>query len=167
MKHGKVNKSVLHGWIETFHIFRHFDLTRCVGNYIPYIPHFSKYGTRALIGENWQWLWRHGYDFARDRERPRTSENQATPCKVIEHSLGSWIPRIGFRIPCQEFDLDSGFQSLAGFRIPWAEFRFPKPLSGIYKQKFLGFRIAKQYFLDSGVRLTLNEAICLFPFRNF
>ena len=69
----------------------------------------------------------------RDCERPRTSENQATPCKVIEDSLGSWIPGVGFRIPCQ-WNLDSRFQSLAGFRIPWAEFRIPKRLSGIYKQ---------------------------------
>ena len=36
----------------THRAHRHFDLTRCVGNYIPYIPHFSKYGIRALIGEN-------------------------------------------------------------------------------------------------------------------
>ena len=93
----------------------------------------------------------------RDRERPRMSESQATPCKLIEDSLGSWIPGIGFRIPCQ-WNLDSRFHSLAGFRIPWAEFRVPKPWSWIYKQKIRGLGIAKQYFLDSGIRLTLNEA---------
>ena len=31
----------------------------------------------------------------------------------------------GFRIPCQ-WNLDSRFQSLAGFRIPWVEFWIPK-----------------------------------------
>ena len=40
-----------------------------------------------------------------------------TPCKgIIQHSLGFWIPRRGFRIP------DTGFQYLSvelGFRIPF------------------------------------------------
>ena len=54
-------------------------------------------------------------------------------CKVIQHSRGCWnsrcgfwIPGIGFRIPCQ-WALDSRYQSLAGFQIPWTELRTPKP----------------------------------------
>ena len=55
------------------------------------------------------------------------------PCKGIQDSLGSWIPRHRFLIPGPRFrilcqwNLDSGFQSLVGFRIPWAVFRIPKP----------------------------------------
>ena len=37
---------------------------------------------------------------------------------------------------------DSGFQSLAGSQIPWAEFRIPKP-----RQKFPGLRIPQVKFL--------------------
>ena len=55
-----------------------------------------------------------------------------TPYKEIQDSLGFWIPRCGFRIPevldssfCQ-WNLNSGFQSLVGFRTPWAVFRIPK-----------------------------------------
>ena len=51
--------------------------------------------------------------------------------KRIQDSLECWIPRCGFRIPgtglripCQ-WNLDSGFQSLVGFRIPWAVFWIP------------------------------------------
>ena len=39
------------------------------------------------------------------------------PCKVIQDSIGLWIPGTGFRITCQ-WNLDSGLQLLAGFRIP-------------------------------------------------
>ena len=79
-----------------------------------------------------EYIRREREESERNCERPRTSENQATLCKVIQDSLGSWIPGIGFRIPCQCY-LDSGFQSLAGFRIPWSEFRILKPWSGIYE----------------------------------
>jgi len=55
------------------------------------------------------------------------------PCEEIQNSLGFWIPRrgflilgTGFRILCQ-WNLDSGFQALVGFRIPWTAFRIPKP----------------------------------------
>ena len=55
------------------------------------------------------------------------------PWTVIQDSLGFQILRCGFcipgtglRIPCQ-WNLDSSFQSLAGFRIPLAELRIPKP----------------------------------------
>ena len=46
-------------------------------------------------------------------------------CKGIQNSLGFRIPRHGFRIPGTGFrilcerNLDSGFQSLEGLRIPW------------------------------------------------
>ena len=60
--------------------------------------------------------------------------------KGIEDSLGIWIPRRGFRSPstgwfqifCQ-WNVDFRFQSLVGFRIPWAVFRIPQA-------KFPGFR---------------------------
>ena len=38
------------------------------------------------------------------------------PRKGIQDSLGFWIPGTEFRFLCQ-WDLDSGFQSLEGFRI--------------------------------------------------
>ena len=50
-------------------------------------------------------------------------------CKGIQDCFAFWIPRGGFRISgtglrilCQ-WTLDSGFQSLVGFRISWAAFR--------------------------------------------
>ena len=56
-----------------------------------------------------------------------------SPWTVIQDSLGFQILRRGFcipgtglRIPYQ-WNLDSGFQPLAGFRIPLAELRIPKP----------------------------------------
>ena len=57
------------------------------------------------------------------------------PCKGIQDSLGFWIPRRGFWIPDSNYripdlfqlNLDSGFQSLVGFRTPWAVFRVPRP----------------------------------------
>ena len=55
------------------------------------------------------------------------------PCKGIQVSLGFWIPRHRFQIPGPRFrilcqwNLDSGFQSLVGFRIHWAVFRILKP----------------------------------------
>ena len=50
------------------------------------------------------------------------------PKPSISHSTRqiSRIPSTGFRIYC-EWNLDSGFQSLVGFRIPWAVHRIPKP----------------------------------------
>ena len=45
--------------------------------------------------------------------------------KGYQDSLGFWIPDTGFRI-VRQWNLDSGFQSLAGFRIPWVEFWIPK-----------------------------------------
>ena len=36
-----------------------------------------------------------------------------TPCKVIQDSLGFWIARCGFGIPCR-WNLDSGFQMNKG-----------------------------------------------------
>ena len=62
--------------------------------------------------------------------------------QVLDSSLGQW-------------NLDSGFQSLVGFRIPWAVFRIPKhrirdsfscipdskaQKSGFHRQKFRTFR---------------------------
>ena len=53
--------------------------------------------------------------------------------KGVEDSHGFWIPRRGFRIPSTGFrifcqcSVDSRFQSLMGFRIPWSVFRIQKP----------------------------------------
>ena len=52
------------------------------------------------------------------------------------HAMDS-SPETVFRILCQ-WNLDYGFQSLVGFRIPWAKFRIPtsrildSPVSGIW-----------------------------------
>jgi len=76
-------------------------------------------------------------------------------CKGIQDTFGFWIPRRGFQIPGTRFwilsqwDLDSGFQSLKGFRIPWVVFRIPKS------------RIpdpTNKNFLDSGISISLHEA---------
>ena len=66
----------------------------------------------------------------------RTSPGYApslAPCKGIRDSLVFSIPRHEFQIPgtgfhilCQ-WNLDSGFQWLVGFRIPWAVFWIQKP----------------------------------------
>ena len=45
--------------------------------------------------------------------------------KGIQDSLEFWIPGSGFRILSQ-WNLDSGFQSLEGFQIPWDVFQIPK-----------------------------------------
>ena len=77
-------------------------------------------------------------------------------CKGIQDTFGFWIPRRGFQIPGTRFwilshwDLDSGFQSLKGFRIPWVVFRIPKcriPDS------------SGKNFPDSGISIFLHEAI--------
>ena len=63
-------------------------------------------------------------------------------CKVIQDSLGFWIPRHGFRIPATGFrvlcqwNLDSRYQSLVGFQIPGAVFWIPKPRILDYTSKF-------------------------------
>ena len=75
--------------------------------------------------------------------------------KIIQNSLGFWIPRCGFWILGRGFrilfqwNLDSGFQSFAGFRIPWAEFR-------ILKLKFPDSNCKN--FPDSEIWVTLHRA---------
>ena len=59
------------------------------------------------------------------------------------------IPRRGFRVSGTVFqsflwNLDSGFQSLVGFRIPWAVFQIPKPrIPDFTNEKFTTFRISQ------------------------
>ena len=67
-------------------------------------------------------------------EKPREPVTfWVAPYKGIQDSLGSWIPRRGFRIPGTGFrtfetwNVDSGIQWVVGFRIPWVVFRTPKP----------------------------------------
>ena len=50
---------------------------------------------------------------------------------LIQNCLGFWI---WMWIPYQ-LNLDSRFQSLAGFRIPWAQFWIPKPRTSDSKRK--------------------------------
>ena len=77
-------------------------------------------------------------------------------CKGIQNTFGFWIPRRGFQIPGSRFwilsqwDLDSGFQSLKGFRIPWVVFRIPKSRIPDSSGK---------NFPDSGISISLHEAI--------
>ena len=61
---------------------------------------------------------------AKDSHVSMISRALFAPRKAIQDSLGFWIPHcgfwipgVGFRILCQK-NLDSGFQSLVGFRIP-------------------------------------------------
>ena len=97
------------------------------------------------------------------------------PCKGIRDSLVFWIPRHEFQIPgtgfhilCQ-WNLDSGFQWLVGFRIPWAVFWIQKPRipdsrvktwfldSAFHKQNLPGFRITQAKICripESGVLYT-------------
>ena len=77
------------------------------------------------------------------------------PCKGIQGSLGFWLPQHGFRIPGIEFrilcqwSLNSGFQSLVGFQIPWAVFWIPKP-------KILDF--TSKTLPDERIRISLHGA---------
>ena len=77
-------------------------------------------------------------------------------CKGIQDTFGFWIPRRGFQIPGTRFwilsqwDLDSGFQSLKGFRIPWVVFRIPKSRIPDSSGK---------NFPDCGISFSLHEAI--------
>ena len=91
-------------------------------------------------------------------------------CKEMQDNLGFWIPRCGFlipgiefRIPCQ-WNLDSRFQSLAGFRISWAEFRIPKSRmsNSTRTNSTFEFGFHKQNFPDSGNRITLHGVMCTF-----
>ena len=59
----------------------------------------------------------------------------------IQDSLVFWIPATEFHLFCQ-WNWDSGFQSLVGFRILWAVFQIPKP------------RLP-----DSGIRIPIYGAI--------
>ena len=60
--------------------------------------------------------------------------------QVLDSSLGQW-------------NLDSGFQSLVGFRIPWAVFRIPLAVFRIPQAKIS--HIPESGFLNMGRTLTL------------
>ena len=62
---------------------------------------------------------------------------------------GFQIPGTGFRILCQ-WNLDSGFQSLVGFRIPSAVFRIPQPRTSNSTLK---------NFLDSRIQIPFHGGI--------
>ena len=86
-----------------------------------------------------------------------------TLCKEIQDSLGFCIPHRGFQIPGIEFpipcqwNLDSGFQSLAEFRISWAEFRIS---NSTRTNSTVEFGFHKQNFPGSGIRITLHGVMC-------
>ena len=72
---------------------------------------------------------------------------QVAPCKEIQDTLGFWFPRHGYRILGAKFrilcqvNLDSGFQSLLGFRIFFSCIPDSKAQdSRFHKQKFPGSR---------------------------
>ena len=136
--------------------FFHFLRVKCHGNEVGCHPQPQE--SRNIL---WTVMYQNLIFFwsvcGRESEwRSRYFENGASyncfaPCKEIQDSLGFWILRRGFRILCQ-WNLDSGFQSFVGFRIPWAVFQISKPRmsdstskifpeSGFHKQKFHGFRI--------------------------
>ena len=93
------------------------------------------------------------------------------PCKGIQVSLGFWIPRHRFQIPGPRFrilcqwNLDSGFQSLVGFRIHWAVFRILKPRFAHSTRKISripdsGFRIPLQGVNSSSVKRSFTWLHC-------
>ena len=63
---------------------------------------------------------------------------QKLPKTVLD--AGFRIPSTGFWILCP-WNLNSGFQSLVGFRIPWAVFKIPKPRISDSTTQFPGFQI--------------------------
>ena len=87
------------------------------------------------------------------------------PREGIQNNLGFWIPRRGFRILgpgfrilCQ-WNLDSEFQALVGFRILWTVFWIPKPRIPDAAAKI--FRIpdpTSKNVSDSGIRFLLYGA---------
>ena len=100
---------------------------------------------------------------------------------VREGSLVFWIPRHEFQIPgtgfhilCQ-WNLDSGFQWLVGFRIPWAVFWIQKSRipdsriktgfldSAFHKQNLPGSGLHKQSLLH-GASFSHRCIFILYPF---
>ena len=78
-----------------------------------------------------------------------------------------WTPSHGFRIlgtgfwiPCH-WNLDSGFQWFAEFRVSWAEFRsLTHKISVPQAQIFLIWVSKSKNFSDPGIRIPLHGAIC-------
>ena len=90
-----------------------------------------------------------------------------TPRKLIQDSLGFWIPLCwfqitgtGFRFFCQ-WKMDSELQSVVGFRIPWAGFQIPKPRipnSTIKKISRIPHPTSNNSF-SSGIRILLRRKL--------
>ena len=81
--------------------------------------------------------------------------------------MDSWFQILDSGFFCQ-WNLDSGIQSLAGFRVTWAGIANSKAQdSRCHKQKFPNSGFLKQNFLDSGNQIPLHvaryRAICLWP----
>ena len=70
------------------------------------------------------------------------------PWKAIQASLRFWIPGTGLRILCQ-WNLDSRFQSVVRFRIPWTVFWIPWTVFRISKPR-IPHSISMVDFPDSG-----------------
>ena len=62
-------------------------------------------------------------------------------------------PKDGGRRDLVQWNLDSGFQSLVGFRIPSAVFQIPKP-----RIPHSATNSTSKNVLDSGIRISLHEA---------
>ena len=168
MKRGKVNKPVLHCWIETLHIVH---IAILIWRDVWEITFHTFHTFQNMVYALWLVKIDNGSDVMNTtshrvyqtreggkRKGPRTTSD------VWESGYPMWANRRqSWTLDSRNWISDSlsvefGFQIPIVSGIPWAEFRVPKPWSGIYKQKILGLGIAKQYFLDSGIRLTLNEA---------
>ena len=72
------------------------------------------------------------------------------PCKGIQHSLGFYIPRLGFPIPGTGFKTLSGelgfwIPVLVGFQIRWALFRIPQAKCQFQDSKILIFLHATRH----------------------
>ena len=86
---------------------------------------------------------------------------------------GFWIPLCGFQIPItgfQSLSKEIGFRipKFAGFRIPWAVFRIPKPRIPDSTSKFSQILDStSKNFLHSGIRIPLHKAKGFFLFHNF
>ena len=83
---------------------------------------------------------------------------KSTGYEGIQDSLGFWIARRGFRIPGM-LSVDSGFQSLVGFGIPFGVFRNQKlNIPDNTSTNIPDSEFPKQNFPDSGIRIPLHGA---------
>ena len=90
-----------------------------------------------------------------DCPRCAPSKSHATLPTTSIFWLMKSTPKDGRRDLVQ-WNLDSGFQLLVGFRIPLAVFQIPKPR--ISHSARVASNSTRKNFLDSGIRISLHEA---------